>query len=149
MWPACTEAAAGAHALCCACSDLGYNRVRIHGAAALAPALCALTGLTKLLLLRNGISWARLEQLESGRAWPGMDLNNARLLPPLLKSMVARGGDVDLEEAQVRGTPSLITPCCQLFRIVVPCCFFPVPCLWTTRWTSNRAVWGCTWEATQ
>ncbi len=100
VWPACV--AAGTHALCCACSNLEDNKVGIQGAAALASALCVLTGLTKLQLRGNHISWARLKRVESEEAMPDVDLNSARLLHPLLKSMVARGGVVELEAARVR-----------------------------------------------
>ncbi len=80
-----------------------YNYIKAEGAAALAPALQALTGLTKLELWGNHISWARLQQMATeGEELPGIDMAHARLLHPLLKSMVARGGCVDLEEEQVR-----------------------------------------------
>jgi hypothetical protein len=70
--------------LCCACRDLNSNNMLTQGAAALAPALYALTVLSELRLMRdNGCSLQSLAEADRGSSHP---------LCPLLKAL-----RVDLE----------------------------------------------------
>ncbi len=67
----------------CACRNLRHNGIKREGAAALAPALHALTRLTRLELNENDLSWAEL-------------VDSAHPLLPLLTSLKAAGCRVGL-----------------------------------------------------